>query len=87
MSTKQTLVVSCLVCLAIGYLAASVPGFNPVNPFAPQRDRPVARFLARVAKLGLWLTVFAEPAPQPVEQQYAARHGDDRTMICHAEGW
>lgn len=85
--SKHAIVFSCLACLAIGYLAASVPGFDPVNPFAPQRDRPVARFWRRVAKLGLWLTVFAEPAPLPVEQQYAAREYDDRTMICHAEGW
>jgi len=85
--SKRAIVGSCLACLAIGYAAASVPGFSPVNPFAPQRDRPVARLLARVAKFGLWLTVFAEPSPLPVEQQYSAKEYDDRTMVCHAEGW
>jgi hypothetical protein len=83
---RRTLVLSCLACLVAGYLIATVPGFDPVNPFVPKHDRPVARFLARVAKLGLWLTVFAEPPPQPVEQAYAAKHCDG-SMICHAEGW
>jgi len=84
--TRRTLVLSCLACLVAGYLVATVPGFDPVNPFVPKHDRPVIRFLARVAKMGLWLTVFAEPAPQPVEQQYAARHCDG-SMVCHSEGW
>lgn len=85
--TRRAVVLSCLACLVAGFLAASVPGFDPVNPFVPKRpDRPVVRFLARLAKIGLWVTVFAEPAPPPVEQQYAARHGDGAT-ICHAEGW
>lgn len=84
---RRTLVLSCLACLVAGYLVATVPGFDPVNPFVPKRpDRPVARLLARLAKLGLWVTVFAEPAPQPVEQQYAARHCDG-SMVCHSEGW
>jgi hypothetical protein len=48
----------------------------------------VIKFLARLAKLGLWVTVFAEPQPLPPEQQYAARHCDDnKSMICHSEGW
>lgn len=81
---RRTLVLSCLVCLVAGYLVASVPGFDPVNPFVPKHDRPVARFLARVAKLGLWLTVFAEPQPRTIEQVYASKHG---SMVCHAEGW
>jgi len=81
---RSTLVLSCLACLVVGYLVASVPGFNPVNPFQPHKDRPVARFLAKIAKLGLWVAVFAEPTP--VHHTYAAHHGED-SMICHAEGW
>lgn len=85
--SKYAIVGSCLACLAIGYLSASV-GFDPVNPFKPQRDRPVARLLAKVAKLGLWVAVFAEPAPRPVSQQYAAAHrGLPENCVCHAEGW
>jgi hypothetical protein len=85
--SKRAIVAACLGCLIVGYLAASVPGFNPVNPFRPQPDRPVVRFLQRLARMGLWLTVFAEPGPRPVEQQYSALHLDDKSLICHAEGW
>ena len=85
---RSTLVLSCLACLVVGYLVASVPGFDPVNPFSPHKDRPVARFLAKIAKLGLWVAVFAERQPVPVEQQYAAaHHGLPPGSICHAEGW
>ena len=85
--TKRGIVASCLACLVAGYLAASVPGFDPVNPFHPKPQRPFLKLVSRLAKLGLWVTVFAEPPPRPVEQQYAAAHCDDRTMVCHAEGW
>jgi len=83
--SKRYLLLVGLACLVIGCLVSSVPGFDPLNPFSPKPQRPVIKFLARLAKLGLWVTVFAEPQPQP---QYAARHGDDnKSMICHAEGW
>ena len=85
--SKRSVVLACLGCLVAGYLAASVPGFTPVNPFNPRPQRPVLAFLQRLAKLGLWVTVFAEPMPRPVEEQYAFSHCDDRTMVCHAEGW
>lgn len=81
---RRTLLLSCAACLVAGYLVACVPGFDPVNPFAPKPDRPVARLLARLAKLGLWVTVFAEPPPRSVEHVYSARHD---SMVCHAEGW
>jgi len=85
--SKRSIALCCLGCLLAGYLAASVPGFDPVNPFNPRPQRPFLKLLARVAKLGLWVTVFAEPSPMPVEQQYSAAHCDDRTLICNAEGW
>ena len=83
---RRTLVLSCLACLVAGYLVASVPGFDPVNPFAPKPERPVLKFLARIAKIGLWVAMFADGGPRPVEQTYAARHHDG-SNICHAEGW
>jgi len=83
--SKRYLLLVGLACLVIGCLVSSVPGFDPLNPFSPKPQRPVIKFLARLAKLGLWVTVFAEPQPQP---QYAARHGDDnKSMVCHSEGW
>lgn len=84
--SKQTIGAACLACLIAGYLVASVPGFDPVNPFVPQRDRPVARLLARIAKIGLWVSVFAEPAPQTPEQRYSSLP-HSVGAVCHAEGW
>lgn len=84
--SRKTLIVTCLACLVAGYLVSTVPGFDPVNPFVPKHDRPIVTLLRRLAKVGLWVTVFAEPQPAAVEQQYAARHCET-AMICHAEGW
>lgn len=77
------LLMPCVLCLVIGYVAASVQ--ESVVPSAP--TRPVAKILQRLARLGLWVAVFAEPAPQPVERQYTSLHGGESTMVCHAEGW
>jgi hypothetical protein len=79
--SRTTFVTSCLACLVAGYLVSSVPGFDPINPFHPKPDRPVARFIARLAKLGLWITVFAEPQPKQ-HQEYKSTG-----MVCHSEGW
>jgi hypothetical protein len=80
--TRNVFAAACLACLFVGYLVASAPGFNPLNPFRPSRDRPVVRFLARIAKLGLWMTVLADPPPQSIRREY--RDGDG---VCHMEGW
>lgn len=85
--TKNTIVAMCVACLVAGYLAACVPGFDPINPFHPKKpDRPVARLLSRLAKLGLWVMVFADPPPNPQYRTVSARV-DEGSMICHAEGW
>jgi len=85
--SKRSVLLIAIACIVVGCLASAVPGFDPLNPFSPKPQRPVIKFLARLAKLGLWVTVFAEPQPLPPEQQYAARHTDGRAMVCHAEGW
>lgn len=82
--SKRSLVFVALACLVVGYLVSTVGGFDPINPFSPKPQRPVIKFLARLAKLGLWVAVFAEPEPKA---QYAIRHTDGRSMICHSEGW
>lgn len=85
--SKKTLIVSCLACLVVGYLASTVAGFSPINPFNPRPDRPVVALLRRLAKFGLWVAVFAEPQPPPFERRYSAKHVPDKTNVCHAEGW
>ena len=55
-------------------------------PFAPQHDRPVLRFLAKVAKLGLWVMMAAEKPPQDEGSHYAhVKFTPDR--VNHREGW
>lgn len=81
------MILSCAACLAAGYLIACVPGFDPVNPFVPSRpDRPVARLLAKLAKVGLWVMVFADP-PQVSKRPAMSRYYGEGDVVCHAEGW
>jgi hypothetical protein len=80
--SRNTFVASCLACLVAGYMVACVPGFDPINPFRPSRDRPVMRFIQRLAKIGLWVAVFAEPPPTPIQHVYR-----EPGNICHSEGW
>lgn len=87
--TRNTLLAACVAGLVAGYLVACVPGFDPINPFVPKRpDRPIARLLSRIARLGLWVMVFAEPPKQqPQYRTTAERCVDEGSMICHSEGW
>lgn len=86
--SRNTLIAACVACLVAGYLVACVPGFDPINPFVPKRpDRPVLNLLSRMARLGLWVMVFADPPPQPVYRAAGTRCEQDGSMICHAEGW
>lgn len=61
---KRTVLVAVAV-LAFAWFAANNQGGGIIpNPFAPQRpDRPVLKFIARVAKTFLWVAVFAEGRP------------------------
>lgn len=79
MKDKKKWLMICVVCLIVGYSASS---YAPVNPFAPpHKDRPVLQFLARLAKLGLWVTLALEPPPQ--QQCRSVPLG----AVCHSEGW
>jgi hypothetical protein len=74
-------VVASIVCLALGWWLATSPE-SPVRP-DPTPDRPVLRFLAKVAKLGLWVMLAGEEPPTTVN--HIAQHGPH--TINHAEGW
>ena len=49
--------------------------FNPFGPPAPQR--PVLRFIARMAKNFLWIALVAEKPPEPQSGIVHAKMGDD----------
>lgn len=61
-----------LVLVAVTWWAATAPE-SPIRPTPPKPDRPVLRFLGRVAavaaKLGLTAMVFMEPSPDADEVQ------------------
>jgi hypothetical protein len=63
--TRST-ILACVLCGAAGWWLASSPA-SPVRP-EPQPQRPVLKFLSRMARLGLWVMLAGEQAPQPVEQ-------------------
>lgn len=65
MKLDKRMVLVAAAVLAFAWFAAhnNNGGIIP-NPFVPQRpDRPVLKFIARVAKTVLWVAVFAEPRP------------------------
>ena len=74
-------VASSIVCLALGWWLATSPA-SPVKP-TPEHDRPVLRFLAKVAKMGLWVMLAGE-RPK-TEVNHIAQH--DPNALNHAEGW
>lgn len=87
---RKTLMIV-VVCLAAGYWLASSPS-SPCPAPAPTPDRPVVRWIARVAKQFLWVALLAErppEGPQPDHQvARAARIGDDGyPIVDHARGW
>lgn len=78
------------VALAVGYWLAASPS-SPV-PAPRPNDRPVVRFLARVAKQFLWVALLAEKPPEEPQPDHhvarAARIGDDGyPIVDHGRGW
>ena len=79
---KAHLVYAAAACLAVGYwLSTYHAAPAPV-------DRPVLRFLAHLAKTGLWLMIFAEPNPTPQSTYKLALIGEDGfPRVNHAEAF
>lgn len=83
-----------LIALAVGYWLASSSS-SPIPAPGPRpgpTDRPVVRWIARVAKNLLWIAIVAEPAPAEQQPDHhvarAARIGDDGyPIVDHARGW
>ena len=80
----RTLILACAGCALLGWLYSSPePGPRPLS------ERPVARWISRVARVGLWVLWCAEPAPNPSPQFVHAPQprGDDAREIHHGRGW
>jgi hypothetical protein len=79
-----------LVCLALGWWLGSSPS-SPINP-TPQRPvlQAVGRLARIAARLGLWMAMAAEPAPQADSRQLVhapAVDAEGHRVVDHGEGW
>jgi hypothetical protein len=78
--------IAVMVAVAVTWCAAT----SDYSPIKPKPDRPVLRFLAKVAKLGLWVMWAAEPQPQPTENlvyHAQAYDKDGNRVLDHGKGW
>lgn len=91
MKLDKNLILVAVAAFALAWFMAHNSGDGIIpNPFVPQKpDRPVLRFIAKVAKTVLWVAVFAEPKPEPTHHHYVQATSvgpDGHAMIDHAEG-
>ena len=78
------------VALVVGYWLASSSS-SPI-PSPRPNDRPVVRFLARIAKNFLWVALLAEKPPAEPQPDHRLAHttriGDDGyPLLDNARGW
>jgi hypothetical protein len=82
----RRLVIAVVVALAFGYwLASPTPAPRP-------NDRPVVRWIAKVARSFLWIALLAEKPPADQQPDHhvarAASIGEDGYPIIHnGRGW
>jgi|LakMenEpi03Aug12_release.lakeMendotaPanAssembly.Ray.scaffolds.fasta_scaffold164825_2 hypothetical protein len=80
----RLLVIAGILGVAVGWWAAT----SPASPVKPAPERPVLRFLAKLAKTGLWVMMFAEQPP--AEQHYVVHARVDENghrVLDHGKGW
>ena len=75
-------ILACVALFAAGFVVGQ--GNTNVLPWQPEKDRPVLRFVARIAKFGLWLMVVQPPPP---DNTYVARCEEGEICLNHREGW
>jgi hypothetical protein len=85
------------VLIAVAAIVVGGVAFQNLPAPNPKPERPVLKFIAKVAKLGLWLMfvhapqtprVFAAHSsqPEPGEQVHRVDESGQR-ILNHAEGW
>jgi hypothetical protein len=81
----QSALVVGLVAVMLTWWAAT----SDYSPVKPEPQRPVLRFVQRLARLGLWAMMFAEqpPAEQPQYVVHARVDEDGHRVINHGQGW
>jgi len=76
------------VLIVAGLIVAGGLCFQTLPAPRPKPERPVLRFLAKVAKIGLWVLVaHHQPAPQTfaVHTYHVDEHG--QRVLANREGW
>ena len=90
--THKKLAAAGIVLVALTWWLATAPE-SPIRPKPPRPDRPVLRFLGKLAivaaKFGLGALVFLEPMPQDADevQLSHAAIGPDNHQILRNEVW
>jgi hypothetical protein len=80
----QSALVVGLVAVMLTWWAAT----SDYSPVKPEPQRPVLRFVQRLARLGLWAMMFAEPPPEQPQYVVHARVDEDgHRVINHGQGW
>lgn len=81
----QTAVVVGLVAVMLTWWAAT----SDYSPVKPEPQRPVLRLLARLAKAGLWVMMFADPPPSDTQHYvvHARVDADGHRIVNHGQGW
>ena len=85
--THKKLAAGAVLLMAVTWWAATAPE-SPIRPKPPRPDRPVLRFLGKLAivaaKFGLGALVFLEPTPpdaDEVQLSHAALGSDGHQML------
>ena len=90
--SQKKLIVAGVIAVALTWWLATAPE-SPLRPAPLRPDRPVLRFLARVAgvaaRFGLTALLFAEPAPQEADEVHLAHAvlGPDGHQQLRNEVW
>lgn len=82
----KRLVVAVVLAVAVTWCAAT----SDYSPLKPRPERPVLRFIQRLARAGLWVMWCAEPAPQDADGLvYHAQAYDEhgQRILDSGKGW
>jgi hypothetical protein len=83
---NRNTIFACVVCVVLYSWATG--GDSTPSP-QPAPDRPVVRWLSRIARAALWVSLVAEPPPKNGEvYTVSSQTSDDGSpLINHGRGW
>jgi hypothetical protein len=81
----RTALITAVVAIAVTWCAAT----SDWSPIKPQPDRPVLRFIQRLARVGLWVMWAAEPPPASQQHYVVHARVDEHghRVLNHGNGW